>query len=81
MTKQQLRQKTNELIRESNKMMREKLEKLLKSGAIELSAYSDDYVLPKLIMCAMSKELMHQWKPLSNQKERMREIDNFYAIM
>ena len=79
MTKQQLRQKFNELIRENNKMLREKLEKLLKSGAIDLNNWEDNYVLPKLVMCAMGKEISFQWKPLS--KDHKNEIENFYNMM
>lgn len=81
MTKKQLRKKMNELIRENNKMIKEKLEKLLKSGAIDLPFYEDNYLLPKLIMCAMAKETAFQFKPLSNQKEHQKDIENFYTMM
>ena len=81
MTRTQLRLKIGELILESNNMIWEKLEKLLKSGAIDLDAWEDNYVLPKLIMCAMAKEMQSQWKPLSNVKSHNNEIENFYAMM
>ena len=81
MTRKQLKTKFNELLKENNKMVKEKLEKLLKSGAIDLPSWEDNYTLPKLIMCAMAKEMLHQWKPLSDKKMRSREIDNFYAMM
>ena len=81
MTRKELRKKFNELIKENNKMMKEKLEKLLKSGAIDMDPWEDDYVLPKMIMCAMAKEMHHQWKPLTNTKSREREINNFFTMM
>ena len=81
MTKKQLRKMFNGLIRENNEMMKAKLEKLLKSGAVDLPSWENNYVLPKLIMCAMSKEMYHQWKPLSDPKRWEREIKNFYHMM
>jgi len=81
MTKRQLRKKFNEVIRENNKMIKEKFERLLKSGAIDLDSWQDDFRLPKLIMCAMGKETQHQWKPLYDHCRMMREVNNFYNMM
>jgi len=79
MTKERLRGKFNKLIRENNKMMTEKFEKLLKSGAIDFAAWDDDFVLPKLIMTAMGKEMINQWRPFD--KRWSKEIENFYIMM
>ena len=81
MTKSELLKKFKELKKENNKMIDEKLEKLLKSGAINLPDWNQDFVLAKLIMCAMGKEMQHQWKPLHDSKKMMREVNNFYAMM
>lgn len=78
MTKTQLKRKVKELIKENNKMIEEKLEKLLKSGAINLPDYEDNYVLPKIFMCAIGKEMQFQWKPY-NQEDRktVENVSNF----
>ena len=81
MTRTQLRLKIGELILESNNMIWEKLEKLLKSGAIDLDSWEDDYRLPKHIMCAMGREISFQWKPLSDDKKAKKQIDQFYNMM
>jgi len=57
--------KVNELIRENNKMIKDRAEKVLKAGCIELSDYEDNYILPKIFMYAIGEEMKFQWKPFS----------------
>lgn len=74
MTKQQYYKKCKELKKEMNKLFDNRVEKLLNSGAIELSNYDDNYILPKIVVCAIASEIQWQFKPLS--KEGQKEVKN-----
>lgn len=79
MTKQQLRPKINELIRESNKEMRRRIESLLKSGAVDLTDYADDYRLPKIIVTALFREAATWYKP--HDKKLREEVLNIQMFI
>ena len=81
MTKKQLEKKVRHLINESVKDMRRKIPKVWLSGAVDLSAYENDYVLPKIVATALLQEEAHQNKPLRCDKETERTIDNIYSIL
>jgi len=74
MTKTQLRKKFKELQRNNNKSMMELFERALKSGALELSNYDDNYILPKIIIHAILLGMVDQWRPLI--PEFLRESKN-----
>ena len=74
-TKRQLKTKTKELIKNSSKSMVENIDKAMASGAIDLNSYEDNYILPKILLCALLKEELHQYKPLGDdaKKKMQRE--------
>ena len=78
-TKRQLKAKTKELIKNSTKH----IDKAIASGAIDLNSYEDNYILPKILLCALLKEEMHQYKPLGDDKKKtmQKEIDNIHSLL
>lgn len=82
MTRQEVRKKTRELIRRSASDMRKNIERVLKSGAINLEEYEDSYLLPKIIIIALLKEEIFQHEPPESfRKEAMKEVDNIFALL
>jgi len=67
MTRTQFRKKVNELIRENNRLIKNRVEKLFKSGCVDLNDYDNDFRLPKMFMYAIGKEMQFQWKPLDDE--------------
>ena len=81
MTKKQIQKKTRQLIRESAQSMRKNIDRILLSGAVDITAYEDNYILPKMIICALLKEEQHQYKPLDNNKQMDKDIENMYLML
>ena len=82
MTKNQVRKKTRELIRRSADRMRKNIERVFMSGAVNLSSYEDNYVLPTAIMLALLKEEMREFQPsqFSQYKKQVeKDAKNIYA--
>ena len=79
MTKNQARKKTRELIRKASSLMREKLEKALVCGALDLDSYEDDYILPRIIVCALLEDAKYRFRPL--HKDFKKEIDNLNRFL
>ena len=74
MTKKQLIKKMNELKKENTSYINERIETALKSGALDLTAYEDDYRLAKTLMCAICRDLAYEWQPYD--KELKKEVKN-----
>ena len=78
MTKTQLRKKFRELKRNNNELMDELFEKALRSGAFEIKRYEDDFVLPRIIMSAICKQLHSQWEPLTPEwRKEAKNLSHF----
>lgn len=63
MTKKQYFKKCNELKRETNKLIDDWIKKLINSGALNLSDWDDNYILPKCVMTVIGEEIAFQFKP------------------
>jgi len=79
MTKKQARQKTRKLINDAARLMREKLEKALYCGAINLENYDDDFELPKIIVHALLKDAAVRYEPLI--KDNRKAAENLYKFI
>ena len=64
MTKHEARTKCRELLRQTHNGLMAHIDVALNCGALELSDYDDDYALPKIIVTALLREAVWQWKPL-----------------
>lgn len=84
MTKKQARKKTRELIRRSTKRMRENIERVFLSGAVNLPSYEDNYLLPNAIMLALLEEEKRVFTPASysvHKRKIEKDAKNIYACI
>jgi len=72
MTKTQFRKKTKALKKDISKLIDNRIEKAINSGAIDFDQYEDNYLLPKIFMSAVGFEIEFAFRPLTKQdiKER-----------
>ena len=73
-TKEQFLAKVQEMLPELNKMIMEKAAKAYQSGAIDPQDYEDNYLLPKIFMAAMGKEMTWQYMP--HDKKSKSSVEN-----
>lgn len=79
MTKTKFRKKVRELKRVVNKLIEEKMEKVLASGCMALEDAEDNFRLPKNFMVAIGKEIEWHYEPIT--KKDTRESNNIYRHM
>jgi len=78
MTKTQATRKTNYLISQAARHMRELIDKALRSGALDLAIYEDDYLLPKIIVSSLLREVTWQYQPLHPEdRKTSKNLDCF----
>ena len=78
MTDAQLKKKYKELVRKTAKALEIFGEAALKSGAVEMSDWDDDFILPKVILTAGLQNIYSEWRPL-NDKDR-KEVGNVHLM-
>lgn len=78
-TKEQLNQKTHELLEEAVKTVKKKVEQAINSGALlPLDDYDNDYQLPKIIAYVILKDAAWQMKPLLKEnRETAKNLEKF----
>ena len=79
MTKEQVIEKTKQLIEQSNNKMLENFEKLLNNGHIDYENAEDNFILPRIILCALLKEESFQYKPID--KKHTNEVNKLYLTI
>jgi hypothetical protein len=79
MTEEQFLEKVREMLPELNELIMAKAQKVFKSGAIEPSDYEDNYLLPKIFISAMGREIERQYKPFMRQDVSTR--NNLYNFL
>ena len=57
-------EKVNQMVKDDNRYIVEKVKSILHSGQIELSDYDNDFRLPKIILSAVYSELSYQREPI-----------------
>jgi len=75
MTKTQARKMTRQLINASAKEMREQLERVFLSGAVNIGSYEDNWLLPKIILTALLRDQATTRLPIVLSKKEQRKID------
>jgi hypothetical protein len=82
-SKEYIRAKTMELINQLPEFLVEKLDHLLAAGVIDFETTGEGYEVPKLILCALGREIEAQYFPRymlsTNQRRAKREVTNFYT--
>jgi len=83
MTEKQLKKaiekKTRELISASAQRMRTKITRAFNCGAIDITAYGDDYELPKIILGALLRDEEFAWK--MHTDEGKKAVENLAACI
>lgn len=82
-TKKQVEQKTDELIRDLSKVLKGRVDYLLHSGAIDLESYEDNFYLPKIIINAVLKSTANDFPycPPKSDKKAHKEIKNLQRFV
>ena len=74
MNKKEINKKINEMLKADKLFLKKRIEKILKSGAIDISLYNnDEYILPKILLYSCYIELSFQRKPLLNEHKKTAE--------
>ena len=79
MTEQQFKNKVNDLKDQINKLIDNRIERILQSGCVDLNDFEDNYILPKIFIYAVAEEIKFQFKPL--YKEHLKEAKNMINFM
>ncbi|MFW6247202.1 MAG: hypothetical protein ACOC22_03475 [bacterium] len=78
MTEEQFLNNFNALLPALEKMLINKAKKVIKSGAINLQQYEDNYQLPKIVLSAIAKDVPNQYSPINNQdRQEIEKICKF----
>lgn len=81
MTNKQLKSKLKSMLKEDKKAIDKYIEKVILSGSIDIEAAENNYILPKMLLSAIYKEMSFQYKPFSYNRQTEKEIDNIYAML
>ncbi len=65
MTKTQFKKKIASMKKNMNKYIDEETLRLFSCGAIDNTSYSNDYLLPKIVLTVALENITHEYKPLS----------------
>lgn len=82
MEREIFRTRVQELIEDTCTLMKNKIDIVISSGAIDVEAAEDNYLLPKLVLKALLKDSEKEvGLPFSNQEEHRKTIDNICAMI
>lgn len=81
-TRRNITKRTNELIKNLNKYIKEDVKKLLDSGAINLDEYEDNYKLPKMMIAAiLERQAEKVYRPPYPTRKDSKEIKNMKCFI
>jgi len=77
-TKHDVLTKIGELLVQHEAQVRETAEKLLRTGAVDVADYEDDYRLPKIILTAALADCSTMYRPLHDEdRQTVNNLRNF----
>jgi len=79
MTAEQLKTKYSELIENVQSSLAGYLKRAIRSGAVDLDGFPDNFVLPRIILCAALKESADQHR--LDSPEFKTEVENIYTCV
>ena len=79
MKKEDAIERTEFLIDALCRRMKANINKAINSGAVDVDSYDNDFMLPKIITYAVTKDALHQTKPLDNLA--LKEAENLYLFI
>jgi len=77
MTKQECLDKTEDLIKDLIPKLRDKIERFLKHGIIDLNHYQNDYELPRILIISAMLDEAENTNLLPRQKEEIKNLQRF----
>lgn len=82
-TKEQIKEKVLQMIPQVAEGMTKNLDRVLENieYAVNLEGHKDNYILPKMILRALLKEEMFQYKTFINEKAANEITDKLYALI
>jgi hypothetical protein len=80
-TKEEVRKKTIEIINRLSDRLPDKLDSLLNSGAIDFPSEKEGYALPRMIMCALAREIEFQYTPPGVTRKQKAKINNLSRMI
>jgi len=78
MTKKQFDKKFDKMLGDAIHVIREKVKDYFGQGAIDITSYEDDYLLPKIVLCATLQHCANQYEPFL--KKDKDEVENLRAF-
>ncbi len=79
MTREDARNKSLEVADNFFRQVKSKIDSALNSGCIDLESYENNYVLPRIIVEAVLKDVYESNLPPT--KEWRKEVDNIYKFL
>ena len=79
MTEEQVLEKIESMLPEVMELIKRKTEKALSSGAINLDDFEDNYLLPKMILSAIGKEIEFSYRP--PQSKHQKYVNNLWKFL
>ena len=75
MTEKQLRAKLSECLKNDKEMIPQLIDRVIKSGCLNIEDAENNFILPKSMLCAIYKEMAYQYEPFSKEgKENVKNI-------
>lgn len=65
MTEKQLRAKLSECLKEDKEIIPNLIDKIIKSGCLNIEGAEDNFIIPKAILCAIYREMAYGYEPMS----------------
>ena len=79
MEKEQLEQKTGEVLEMTFELVHRKVKKAIESGAINVELYENNYLLSKIIVCAVLSDVSDIYKPI--KKKDITAVNNLKKFL
>ena len=82
MERNSLTKKVQELVTNatSEETIEKYISKIAGSGMVDIESYEDNYLLPRIIACAIFDELSCQSQPLDNKSKKLAKELQRYAL-
>jgi len=71
MTRKEFASNLNELIEQIPNIIKGQAQHYIVSGAINLDDYENNFILPKVVLCASLSEVKFQFQPLSDDGKKL----------
>jgi len=78
MTEQMFLDNLQEMLPDLQEFIIEKAKTVFSSGAVDTESYEDNYLLPKIFLSAIGKEIENQYLPHSNKDIKVKNNLSYF---